>query len=47
VVGKAILADALARSGNKTAAQALKAEILGAGTATGFDVLARAKVRKI
>lgn len=45
--GRAVVAEALAKSGSKADAQALKAEILGTGTATLFDVLARAKVQKL
>lgn len=46
-LGKAILAHELSRAGRKAEAQALKAEIMGTGTATAFDVLARARVQKI
>lgn len=45
--GRAVVAEGLAKSGSKADAQALKAEILGTGTATLFDVLARAKVQKL
>jgi len=46
-LGRAIVADAMAKAGNKADAQALKAEIMASGTATLFDVLARAKVQKL
>lgn len=46
-LGKAILADALAKAGRKTEAQALKAEVTGSTTATPFDILARARVRAL
>jgi tetratricopeptide (TPR) repeat protein len=46
-LGKAILAQSLAKAGRKTEAQALKAEILSTTTAAAFDVLARGLVRKV
>lgn len=46
-LGKAILAQALAKAGRRAEAQALKAEILATGTATAFDILARGLVQKV
>lgn len=45
--GKAILAQALKKAGSKDDAQAIKTAIQSSGTATAFDVLARAKVAKL
>jgi tetratricopeptide (TPR) repeat protein len=46
--GKAILAEALKKSGDRAGAQALKQEILSTGVApTVFDIIARAKAAKI
>lgn len=46
-LGKAILAHELARAGRRAEAQVLKAQITATGTATAFDILARARVRNI
>lgn len=46
-LGKAIVAEALSKAGRKAEAQALKAEVTGSTTATGFDIIARAKVRSL
>ena len=46
-LGRAILGDAPSKSGSKAYAQTLKSEIMSSTTATGFDVLARAKVQKL
>ncbi len=46
--GKAILAEALKKSGDRAGAQALKQQILSTGVApTVFDIIARAKAAKI
>ncbi len=46
-LGKALVADMLAKAGRKADAQSLKAEVLNTFTATGNDIWARAKVQMI
>jgi len=47
-LGRALLAEALKKSGKKAEALALKAEILNADPApTVFDVIARAKAQRV
>jgi hypothetical protein len=45
--GRALLAEALKKAGNKEEAQTLKNEIMTSGTATFPDILGRAKAQKI
>ena len=46
-LGRAVVAEALKKAGRKSEADSLRTEILGAGTVTLFDVIARAKVSKL